>query len=185
MKQVAWDDFNYKNRNKTGAFENLCRVLFLRSIKQSGSDYQYNYNQAGLEIEPVLTSIDGKEKWVGAQCKYFSTENNTSQYNQILDSVDLAIKKYKGRLDYIYIYVNSTLQPICTDDEIANAKKQTTRIKLAIINRKTVNLVWLQQDNILDLVQEANNSDLRRMYFSDERETDWIENGISIEEKHF
>lgn len=185
MKQVTWDDFNYKNRNKTGAFENLCRVLFLRSIKQSGSDYQYNYNQAGLEIEPVLTSIDGKEKWVGVQCKYFSTENNTSQYNQILDSVELAIKKYKGRL-YIYIYVNSTLQPICTDDDIAKAKKKTARIKLAIINReKTVNLVWLQQDNILDLVQEANNSDLRRIYFSDERETDWIENGISIDEKTF
>lgn len=185
MKQVTWDDFNYKNRNKTGAFENLCRVLFLRSIKQSGSDYQYNYNQAGLEIEPVLTSIDGKEKWVGVQCKYFSTENNTSQYNQILDSVELAIKKYKGRLDYIYIYINSTLQPICTDDEIANAKKKTARIKLAIINCNTVKLVWLQQDNILDLVQETNNSDLRRMYFSDERETDWIENGISVDEKTF
>lgn len=185
MRQITWDDFNYKNRNKTGAFENLCRVLFLRSIKHSGTDYQYNYNQAGLEIEPVLTSIDGKGKWVGAQCKYFSTENNTSQYKQIFDSVELAIKKYKGRLDYIYIYANSTLQPICTDDEIAKAKKKSARIKLAIINRKTVKLVWLQQDNILDLVQEASNSDLRRIYFSDERETDWIENGISVDEKTF
>ena len=185
MKQITWDDFNYKNRNKTGSFENLCRTLFLRSIKKSGNDYQYNYNQAGLEIEPVLTSIDGKEKWVGVQCKYFSTENNTSQYNQILDSVELAIKKYKGKLDYIYIYVNSILQPICTDDEIAKAKKRSARIKLAIINRKTVQLVWHQQDNILDLVQEANNSDLRRIYFSGERETDWIKNGISIDEKTF
>lgn len=185
MKQIIWDDFNYKNRNKTGSFENLCRVLFLRSFKLSGIDYQYNYNQAGLEIEPVLTSIEGKDKWVGAQCKYFSTENNTSQYNQILDSVELAIKKYKGRLDYIYIYVNSTLQPVCTDDEIAKAKKKSARIKLAMINRKVVKLVWLQQDNILDLVQDANNSDLRRIYFSDEREIDWIKNGISIDEKTF
>lgn len=185
MKQITWDDFNYKNRNKTGSFEYLCRVLFLRSIKQSGNDYQYNYNQAGLEIEPVLTRIDGKEKWVGAQCKYFSTENNASQYNQILDSIELAIKKYKGRLDYIYIYVNTTLQPVCTDDEIAKAKRKSSRIKLAIINRNIVKLVWLQQDNILDLVQESNNSDLRRIYFSDERETDWIKDGISIDEKTF
>lgn len=185
MKQITWDDFNYKNKNKTGSFENLCRVLFLRSIKHSGNDYQYNYNQAGLEIEPILTSINGKEKWVGAQCKYFSTENNTSQYNQILKSVELAIEKYKGRLDYIYIYVNSTLQPICTDNEIAKAKKKSARIKLAIIDRKTVKLVWLQQDNILDLVQETNNSDLFRIYFSDEREIDWIKNGISIDEKTF
>lgn len=109
MKQITWDDFNYKNRNKTGAFENLCRVLFLRRFKLSGNDYQYNYNQPGLEIEPVLTEVEGKQKWVGAQCKYFSTDNNASQYKQILDSVELAIKKYKGKLDYIYIYANSTL----------------------------------------------------------------------------
>lgn len=185
MKQITWDDFNYKNRNKTGSFENLCRILFLRSIKKSGNDYQYNYNQAGLEIEPVLTNIDGKEKWVGAQCKFFSTENNTSQYNQILDSIELAIKKYKGKLDYIYIFVNSTLQPICTNDEIAKAKKKSARIKLADINQKIIHLVWLQQDNILDLVEEASNSDLRRIYFSDEREIDWIKNGITIDEKTF
>lgn len=185
MKQITWDDFNYKNRNKTRSFEDMCRVLFLRSIKKGGIDYQYNYNQAGLEIEPILTNIDGKEKWVGAQCKYFSTEDNTSQYTQILKSVELSIKKYKGRLDYIYIYVNSTLQPICTDDEIATAKRETARIKLAKINRKTVQLIWLQQDNILDLVQESSNRDLYRIYFSDERETDWIKNGISIEEKTF
>ena len=185
MKQITWDDFNYKNRNKTGSFENMCRTLFLRSIKKSGNDYQYNYNQAGLEIEPILASIDGEEKWVGAQCKYFSTENNTSQYGQILDSVELAIKKYKDRLDYIYIFANSTLQPICTDEEIENAKKKSARIKLGIINRQKIKLIWFQQDNILDLVQETKNNDLCRMYFSDEREADWVKNGISIDEKTF
>lgn len=46
-------------------------------------------------------------------------------------------------------------------------------------------MVWLQQDNILDLAQEANNSDICRIYFSDERETEWIKNGISVDEKTF
>lgn len=46
-------------------------------------------------------------------------------------------------------------------------------------------MIWIQQDNILDLVQEPNNSDLCRIYFSDEREMDWIKNSISIDEKTF
>lgn len=185
MKQLTWDSFNYINRNKTGAFENLCRVLFLRTIKRTGSDYQYNYNQAGLEIEPILVKLGDEEKWVGAQCKYFVTENTSSQYKQILDSIELAIKKYKGRLDCIYIYANTTLKPFCTDEEMAKTKKETPRIKLTKINRDIVKLVWIQQDNILDLVQDKKNVDLCRRYFSEEREEDWIKRGVSEEERTF
>lgn len=185
MKQITWDGFKYKNRNKTHAFENMCRVLFLRTIRHTGNDYQYNYNQAGLEIEPVLVEVDKEEKWIGVQCKFFTTENTTSQYKQIFKSIDLAVQKYKGRLDCIYIYANSSLQPICTDEEIANAKTETARIKLAKVNRDTVKLVWLQQDNILDLVQEKKNVDLCRIYFSEEREEEWIKSAISVEERTF
>lgn len=185
MKQLTWDSFNYINRNKTGAFENLCRVLFLRTIKRTGSDYQYNYNQAGLEIEPILVKLGDEEKWVGAQCKYFVTENTSSQYKQILDSIELAIKKYKGRLDCIYIYANTTLKPFCTDEEMAKTKKETPRIKLTKINRDIVKLVWIQQDNILDLVQDKKNVDLCRRYFSEEKEEDWIKRGVSEEERTF
>lgn len=50
LKEITWDDFNYKNRKKTGSFEDMCRTLFLRTFKKSGYDYQYNYNQAGLNL---------------------------------------------------------------------------------------------------------------------------------------
>lgn len=185
MKQITWDDFNYKNRNKTGAFEDMCRTLFFRAIKKSGNDFQYNYNQTGLEFEPVSVNVNGKEKWIGVQCKYFTTESSSSKYKQIYDSVNDAINLYKNRLDCIYIYTNDQLKPICTDEEIKDIKKTSLRIKLARINHDNVELNWIQQDNILTLIKQPENDDLRRMYFSDEREADWIKNGISINEKTF
>lgn len=185
MKDITWDDFTYKNRNKTGSFEHLCRNLFLRTIKKSGSDYQYNFNQAGLEIEPIQTLIDGEVKWVGAQCKFFTTENSNAQYQQIFKSVETAITKYKGKLDYIYIYTNAPLQPICTDDEIKKSKTRTPRIKLNELHKKAVKLHWQLQDNILDLVREANNIDLRRIYFSEEREIEWTKDALTLDERTF
>lgn len=185
MKQITWDDFNYKNRNKTGAFEDMCRILFLREIKKSGNDFQYNYNQTGLEIEPIQVNENGKDIWVGAQCKYFKTSSSTSKYNQIYKSVNDAINLYKNKLDSIYIYTNEPLQPNCTEDEIKNKKNKSSRVNLARINRNKIKLKWIQQDNILTLMTQPENYDLRKMYFSDERETDWIKNGISINEKTF
>ncbi|NFI94720.1 hypothetical protein FC961_10010 [Clostridium botulinum] len=185
MKEITWDDFNYKNRNKTGSFEDMCRTLFLRTFKKSGHDYQYNYNQAGLEFEPVQI-IENKQKiFIGAQCKYFTSENSMSQYNQVYDSISKAINIYKNRLNRIYIYANSSLQPKCSDKEIKKAKKKSARIKLAEISNNEVELIWIQQDNILDLIKQSQNNDLRRMYFSNERENDWIENSIPIDEKTF
>lgn len=185
MKEITWDDFNYKNRNKTGSFEDMCRTLFLRAFKKSGYDYQYNYNQAGLEFEPVPIIENGRKLFIGTQCKYFTSENSLSQYSQIYDSVNKAINLYKNRLNRIYIYANAILQPNCSDEDIKKAKRKSPRIKLAEISRNNVELIWMQQDNIIELIKQPQNNDLRRMYFSDERENDWIDNSISINEKTF
>lgn len=163
----------------------MCRTLFLRTFKKSGYDYQYNYNQAGLEVEPFSVIEGDREILIGLQCKYFTGESSSSQYSQIYESVNTAINLYKNKLKCIYIYANTTLQPICTDDEIKNAKKKSKRIELAEINRNKVKLIWLQQDNILDIIKQPENNDLRRMYFSNERECEWIDNSISINEKTF
>lgn len=122
---------------------------------------------------------------IGLQCKYFTSENNSSQYSQIYESVNTTINLYNNKLKRIYIYANTSLQPICTDDEIKNATKKSKRIKLAEINRNKIELIWLQQDNILDIIKQPENNDLRRMYFSNERENEWIDNNISISEKTF
>lgn len=184
MRQVTWDQFNYKNENKTNSFEDMCRTLFLRSTKKSGYDFQYNYNQAGLEFEPVSVNIDGQEKWIGVQCKYFTTENSSTQYGEIYKSIKTAIDYYNN-LDYIYIYANSQLKPICKEEEINNKKKKSARIELDRISCNKVKLIWIQKDNILELMKMPKNDDLRRMYFSEEREDDWIKEGISINEKTF
>lgn len=63
LMQVAnWDDFNKKNKDKTKAFEDLCRLLFLREKKKSSYEYDYDMNEAGLEFKPVKCN-DGK--WYG------------------------------------------------------------------------------------------------------------------------
>lgn len=81
MNKPNWDDFNKKNRDKSKAFEDLCRILFLRKYKKSSYDYDYNINQAGLEFQPIYDSET--KKWCGAQSKYFSDEANSTKYAQI------------------------------------------------------------------------------------------------------
>lgn len=60
MERLNWDNFNIKNRDNTKAFEDMCRVLFLRELKKGAYDYGYNVNEAGLEIQPILNDEDGK-----------------------------------------------------------------------------------------------------------------------------
>lgn len=184
LRDINWDDFNYKNRNKTGAFEDLCRTLFLRQFKKSGYDFQYNYDQAGLEIEPVPIVENGKEVFIGIQCKYFTSGTNSSKYKQIFDSICKARKLYKG-LKRVYIYTNENLQPMCTEAEIKDINKKSERVKLARINTDDFKIIWMLPDNILEVVKESKNSDLKRMYFSNERDRDLVANSITVEEKTF
>ena len=177
MKYITWDNFNYKNRNKTGAFEDLCRTLFLREFKKGGHDFQYNYDQAGLEIEPVPIVEDQKEILIGIQCKYFSSGTNSAKYKQIFDSVCKAKKLYKG-LKKVYIYTNDNLKAICNELEIKDLSKKSARIKLCRINNNDFKLIWILPDNILELVKEHRNNDLKRMYFSNEREVANSENTV-------
>lgn len=184
MRDITWDDFNYKNRNRTGAFEDLCRTLFLRKFKKGGYDFQYNYDQAGLEIEPVPFVEEGEDILIGIQCKYFSSGTSSSKYKQIFDSISKAKNLYK-ELKKVYIYTNENLKPICDEEETNDPTKKSERIKLARINGNDFKIIWMLPDNILELIKDSKNNDLKRMYFSNERELDWISNSISIEEKTF
>ena len=103
MIRANWDDFNKKNKDKTKAFEDMCRVLFLRQNKKTAYDYSYNANEAGLEFQPVYNESDNK--WYGAQCKYFTSGSSESKYRQIYKSLSKAFSIYKGKLDVVYIYI--------------------------------------------------------------------------------
>ena len=183
MVRANWDDFNRKNRDKTKAFEDMCRVLFLRKYKLSSYDYDYNYNQAGLEFEPIYDAEN--KKWCGAQCKYFSEEANSTKYAQIYKSLKKAYKFYKGKLDVVIIYTNAQLKHICTEEELLSDMK-SYRVEIERESRKNnVKLLWMQADNLADTLNESGNRDLVNLYFSDSREQEFYNKDITIDEKTF
>jgi hypothetical protein len=54
MNEINWKRFEIKNHNPQNAFETMFRNIFLRAHKVSSHNFSANYNQAGLETEPVL-----------------------------------------------------------------------------------------------------------------------------------
>lgn len=190
MLIANWDDFNKKNKDKTTAFENMCRVLFLRKFKKSGYDYDYDYNHPGLEFAPVFD--ENTKKWYGAQCKYFETFNNQSVYKEIWHSLELAEKNNKGHIDFIYVFTNANLQNNSITKNRKNSKvdkskkEPTPREKIqSFKDEKGIDIVWMKLDNISDVLLEPSNIDIFKLYFSDTRELDFLDDSISIKDKTF
>lgn len=183
MERPNWDNFNINNRDKTKAFEDMCRVLFLRRINKNSYDYDYNFNQAGLEIEPIYDRAT--QKWYGAQCKYFSTESNSVKYAQIYKSLKKALKYYVGKLNIIYIYTNAELQHVCSEEDIASSQSSDRLNIVRDARKNNIELVWMQADNITDTLIETNNVDLLKLYFSETREIDFCNSILSINERTF
>jgi hypothetical protein len=182
MFEVKWDRFNLKNADKEDAFERMSRHLFMRKFKINGYDFSANYNQAGLETEPVQFG----EKHYGFQCKYSSSHNSASFYKQVYDSLMSAFNIYEGRLDEIYIYTNLDIKPECTQEELSDKKIKTYKVKLqreAIKNKIT--LRWIKKENFSHILNEIDNLDIYRLYFSEQNEIAFIDSSISIEEKTF
>lgn len=183
MERLNWDNFNIKNRDNTKAFEDMCRVLFLRELKKGAYDYGYNVNEAGLEIQPILNDEDGK--WYGAQCKYFSCGESSNKYSQIYKSLSKAIKYFKSKLNIIYIYTNVELKPFMTADDMEK-HPNSDRAKIIKESKKNnIEIKWLQADNILDLIRKPENRDLYQLYFSDSKELEFLQDVLTIEEETF
>lgn len=182
MLNLDFDNFRVKNKNQTKAFEDMCRILFLREHKKYDYSYSYDKNQAGLEIDPICNKSNNK--YYGLQVKFFETENNSIKYKQIEESLDKAYKYYKN-LDYIYIYTNAELSHTVTDEELSG-KKDTPRIRIERKSKENgVELKWIQKDTLLDKLRNYENVDLYNLYFSESRELEFLDSGISIEDKTF
>ena len=76
MKEINWHHFMLKNPNPQEAFETMCRNIFLRAYKVDSHSFSANYNQTGLETEPVLY----ENKFYGFQCKYSASGNGDDLY---------------------------------------------------------------------------------------------------------
>lgn len=182
MYTVNWDKFNVKNPDKQNAFERMCRHLFMRKFKISGYDFTANYNQAGLETEPI--KFDGKH--YGFQCKYSTNHNSTSFYKQVYDSLDKAFKIYKDNLNEVYIYTNLDIKPECTKEELADQKLTTDRVKIQRMAKElNIALTWIKEENFSELLNEIGNLDIYRLYFSAQNEVAFMDSNISIEDRTF
>ena len=142
MNTIDWKLFEIKNSNPTKAFETMCRNIFLRQYKVSSHAFSANFNQAGLETEPIL--FDGKR--YGFQCKYSTSENGTTLYKEVYESLDKAVSIHKN-LDTIVVYTNLDIQPNVTEAEI-NSSIQSNRIKIARLGQKNnIKIIWFLKEN--------------------------------------
>ena len=101
MNNISWNQFEIKNSNPRDAFETMCRHIFLRQYKVSSHTFSANYNQTGLETEPI--SFDGK--YYGFQCKYSTSGNGDALYKEVYDSLKKAVATYL-HINTIIVYTN-------------------------------------------------------------------------------
>ena len=136
FKDITWAAFEQNNQDKTGAFEQLCSILFKHTILQKPHIFFHsNSNNPGIEIEPV---DNGKGKKVSFQAKYFSEIN----YPQIMHSAEMAVKYYNGQLDIIYLYCNQDINTTSKPYQNIVAVLSAARIQLEIItNNEILNIV--------------------------------------------
>lgn len=180
MFNINWDYFNIKNPNKEDSFEEMCRHLFCKKFGVTGYEFQSNYNQTGLEMEPI--EVNGK--WYGFQSKYVKN----SPYQQIEDSLckeNKAFDIYKGRLDCVYIYTNANIKPNCTERELEK-EKDTSRTRIIKRAKKEgIELTWITRDNFSSILNEDGNMDIATFYFGVGKEIGFINNCISKENAEF
>lgn len=168
MGDKMWDRFNVKNENKTAAFEDLCLHLFCREFNLPAHNIESNFNQTGLEIEPIQHSDD---KYYGFQAKYVES-NNSSFYDQAYKSIQKAIEFYKNSLDVIYIYTNRDIQGVLSYDEIKKGKEKSEKIRTSreklffLKDTSNVEIKYFTTTNFKVALYENKNTDLCQQYFS-------------------
>lgn len=99
--EINWATFEVCNKNRTTAFEDMCRWLFSEYFFSGKVILHSDPNNPGVEVVPILDA--NSQKKISFQAKYFDGNIN---YSNILDSCQKAIKYYGNDLDIIYLYCN-------------------------------------------------------------------------------
>ena len=180
MNNISWNQFEIKNSNPREAFETMCRHIFLRQYKVSSHAFSANYNQTGLETEPVL--FDGK--YYGFQCKYSTSRNSDALYAEVYNSLDKALSAYQ-QLNTIVVYTNLDIKPNVTEEELAEGKK-TKRIQIArLAKNHNIEIVWFLKANFESALNEDNDYDLYRAFFSSQNTNGLLNSAITYDERTF
>ena len=164
--KIDWNRFNDKNPDVENSFEEMCRHLFCRKFG-TGYDFQSNYNQTGLEMEPICF----EDKYYGFQCKYVKN----SPYQQVEESLNKAFNIYQDNLDYVYVYTNADIKPNCTAKELEKNDTPRTRLYKKVCEGK---IKWVTLQNFTLLLNEEINLDIAAFYFGIGKEVGFINNCI-------
>lgn len=161
---VNWDQFRVCNRNTRLAFENMSRMLFRHKYLAAETELFMNPNNPGIEVEPVWDREHKKR--ISYQSKFFDT---STDYQQILHSMEETVKYYAGQLDCVYLYCNRTLT--LTADKYVKAKN--------LLEKNSIELIPVCNDEILDQVLEDPLAE--HTYFDVPLLTDdWIKRRLSM-----
>ena len=180
MNNINWNQFEIKNSNPREAFETMCRHIFLRQYKVSSHAFSANYNQTGLETEPI--SFGGE--YYGFQCKYSTSGNSDALYKEVYDSLKKAVATYP-HINTIIIYTNLDIKPNVTKVELALTTK-SNRIKIARLARdKGITIRWFLKANFESALNEDNNYDLYRAFFSSQDTNGLLNSAITYDERTF
>lgn len=172
--KINWDRFNDKNPDKENSFEEMCRHLFCRKFGKTGYDFQSNFNQTGLEMEPI--DVEGKR--YGFQCKYVKN----SPYQQVEESLNKAFDIYTDNLDCVYVYTNADIKPNCTVKELEKNDTPRTRLYKKVCENK---IRWVTLQNFTSILNEEDNFDIAAFYFEIAKELGFINNCISQNDVKF
>lgn len=169
-----------RNPNPQEAFETMCRNIFLRQYKVSSHGFSANYNQSGLETEPVLF----ENKYYGFQCKYSTSGNGDALYAEVLDSLQKAVKVYPN-LNTVIVYTNLNVKPNVSPVDLRKPKK-SNRVKIYELGKNNnVEICWFVKPNFEQVLNEVGNYDLYRSFFSPQDADGLLNSALSHDERTF
>lgn len=152
MTEVSWDLFRVKNSNHTKSFEALCKSLFARKISIKTSELTEYHNQKGIEVEPVLY----KKKLISFQSKFSDADDVLwPNFEESLKKTIEELKTGYTGLKEIFYYSNGTA---------SKTNKTRERIEKKA-KQKGLKIIWVYSKQIIDLIEDVDNSDLRKKYF--------------------
>lgn len=135
---ISWAQFEMFNDNRTDAFEEMCRDLFICEYLKDSNNPHADHNNPGVEVVPILepSRDDGQpQRYISYQAKYF--ENNISDA-QIAHSLKEAVDHYTGRLDTIYLFCNKVISTGTQRYEKYVKILSPANIKLELVTNKDI-----------------------------------------------
>ena len=135
-KLITWEGFVACNPDKRTSFENMCRLLFKKTLCNNDVLDHSNPNNPGIEIEPVVGK-DGKR--ISFQSKFFDYKTD---YTQIHHSAETTVKYYSGLVDIVYLYCNTEV----------NTNQGTYTNTVSLLQQHSIEIRTITNQTLLDQI---------------------------------